>query len=200
MREESIRRLSDAAFQLIVSKGYQATSLSEIAEAAGLTKGAFFFYFTTKENMLLRLLDIVETNIVDPTVQRLNDLQGNAPDKVAEFFRFTSLHGVSRPQELLTLILVSVEFRNRDDAIGARVSRIYDRLYECLEAILETGRDRGEIASAIHVRELVSMMIATHDGMMLEWYRRGNMINGGQLARTVMSTFMRGIIPHSPAS
>jgi AcrR family transcriptional regulator len=195
MREESIRRLSEAAFRLIVSNGYQATSLNEIAEAAGLTKGAFFFYFSSKENMLLRLLDIVEANIVDPTIQRLQESQGSAPDKIAEFFRFTSQHGVDRPQELLTLIMVSVEFRNRGDAIGERVSRIYDRLYGCLEEILETGRSRGEIAKTVRIRELASMVIATHDGMMLEWHRRGTKIDGGQLARTVMSTFMRGIIP-----
>jgi AcrR family transcriptional regulator len=195
MREESIRRLSNAAFRLIVSNGYQATSLSEIAEAAGLTKGAFFFYFNSKENMLLRLLDIVEANIVDPTIQRLQESGGSAPEKIAEFFRFTSQHGVSRPQELLTLILVSVEFRNRDDAVGERVSHIYDRLYQCLEEVLEMGRSRGEIAKTVRIRELASMMIATHDGMMLEWHRRGTKIDGGQLARTVMSTFMRGVIP-----
>ena len=194
MREESIRRLSAAAFRLIVSNGYQATSLNEIAEAAGLTKGALFFYFSSKENMLLRLLDIVEANIVDPTIERLQDLPGSAPDKIAEFFRFTSLHGVDRPQELLTLIMVSVEFRNRGDAVGERVSRIYGRLYQALEDILEAGQRRGEIAKTVRIRELASMVIATHDGMMLEWHRRGTKIDGGHLARTVMSTFMRGII------
>ena len=55
--------------------------------------------------------------------------------------------------------------------------------------------DRGEIAKTVRIRELASMMIATHDGMMLEWHRRGTKIDGGQLARTVMSTFMRGVIP-----
>ena len=74
LREESIQRLSQAAFQLIVMKGYHATTLQEIADAAAMTKGAIFFYFTSKERLLLHLLDIAEAHIVDspdrPSVQR----------------------------------------------------------------------------------------------------------------------------------
>lgn len=195
MREESIRKLSAAAFRLIVSRGYQATTLNEIAEAAGLTKGAIFFYFSSKENMLLHLLAIAEANIVDTLIRQLDETEGSAPDKVAAFFRYTSQHGIDRPDELLCLIKISIEFRNRGDAIDQRATRIYDRIYRAVGAILEAGQARGEIDDALPVRELASMMIATHDGMMLEWYRRGVRIDGRRLVRTVMSTFLAGIVP-----
>ena len=41
----------DAALHVIRSKGYQASTIDDICEAAGLTKGSFFHYFDTKEEM-----------------------------------------------------------------------------------------------------------------------------------------------------
>jgi hypothetical protein len=51
---------------------------------------------------------------------------------------------------------------------------------------------RGELADSTPVRELASMIIATHDGMMLEWYRHKPQIDGGKLVRTVMKVFTSG--------
>lgn len=195
MREESIRKLSEAAFRLFVSRGYGATSLNEIAEAAGLTKGAIFFYFSSKENMLLHLLDIVEADIVDTLMAHLAETKGSAADKIAAFFRHTSQAGIDRPEELLCLIKVSIEFHNRGDAIERRTSEIYGRIHRAVAAILEDGKARGEIDRTLPVPELASMVIATHDGMMLEWHRRGVTIDGRRLVRTVWTTFLRGIVP-----
>jgi TetR/AcrR family transcriptional repressor of nem operon len=45
------QKLLDAAQELMLGKGYTATSVEEICEAAGLTKGSFFHYFEGKEHL-----------------------------------------------------------------------------------------------------------------------------------------------------
>ena len=45
-----------AASELFVERGYQGTSTQEIAHAAGLTKGALYFHFRSKEDILLALI------------------------------------------------------------------------------------------------------------------------------------------------
>jgi TetR/AcrR family transcriptional regulator, transcriptional repressor for nem operon len=52
-QHESKRKLLDAAFDLIRSKGYSATRVEDICEAAGVTKGSFFYHFSSKEEMAL---------------------------------------------------------------------------------------------------------------------------------------------------
>jgi TetR/AcrR family transcriptional repressor of nem operon len=44
-------KLLDAAEGLMLAKGYTATSVDEVCEAAGLTKGSFFHYFEGKEHL-----------------------------------------------------------------------------------------------------------------------------------------------------
>jgi TetR/AcrR family transcriptional repressor of nem operon len=45
------QKLLDAAQELMLTKGYTNTSVDEICEAAGLTKGSFFHYFDGKEHL-----------------------------------------------------------------------------------------------------------------------------------------------------
>ncbi len=49
--------LLDAAQRLMLAKGYTATSVDEICEAAVLTKGSFFHYFESKEDLGKAVLD-----------------------------------------------------------------------------------------------------------------------------------------------
>jgi TetR/AcrR family transcriptional repressor of nem operon len=50
-------KLLETAQQLMLAKGYTATSVEEICEAASLTKGSFFHYFPSKEELGKAVLD-----------------------------------------------------------------------------------------------------------------------------------------------
>ena len=50
---DSKTRFLDAALHLIRAKGYEATTVDDICEAAGLTKGSFFHHFKSKEELAL---------------------------------------------------------------------------------------------------------------------------------------------------
>ena len=50
-------RLLDKAQELMQSKGFSATTIDEICRKAGLTKGSFFYYFHSKEDLAKQTLD-----------------------------------------------------------------------------------------------------------------------------------------------
>ncbi len=52
-QHESKTKLLDAALHVIRAKGYSATRIEDICEAAGLTKGSFFHHFKSKEELAL---------------------------------------------------------------------------------------------------------------------------------------------------
>jgi TetR/AcrR family transcriptional regulator, transcriptional repressor for nem operon len=57
IRHESKTKLLNAAVQVIRAKGYSATRIEDICEAAGLTKGSFFHHFDSKEALALAAAD-----------------------------------------------------------------------------------------------------------------------------------------------
>lgn len=50
-RQDARHKLLDAALSVIRAKGYTATSVDELCAAAGVTKGAFFHHFKSKEEL-----------------------------------------------------------------------------------------------------------------------------------------------------
>jgi TetR/AcrR family transcriptional repressor of nem operon len=53
LAHDSKTKLLDAALHVIRSKGYTATRIEDVCEAAGLTKGSFFHHFKSKEDLAL---------------------------------------------------------------------------------------------------------------------------------------------------
>lgn len=54
-RRETLQRITDTGIRLFIEKGYDATTLDEIATAAGISRRTFFYYFKSKDEILLSL-------------------------------------------------------------------------------------------------------------------------------------------------
>lgn len=55
--ERTRNRLLDVTYQAVIRKGFAATSIEELVEAAGITKSGFFYHFRDKNDLARHLLD-----------------------------------------------------------------------------------------------------------------------------------------------
>ncbi|WP_127089992.1 TetR/AcrR family transcriptional regulator [Aquabacter cavernae] len=69
-RRETLQRITDAGIGLFIEKGYEATTLDAIAEAAGISRRTFFYYFKSKDEILLSL----QSGVGDMLVNALRDV------------------------------------------------------------------------------------------------------------------------------
>lgn len=51
-RRQTLQRISEVSLELFAAKGYEATTIDEIAAAAGISRRTFFYYFDSKEDIL----------------------------------------------------------------------------------------------------------------------------------------------------
>jgi len=172
--KKSIESLKSSAVKLFASRGYANTSLEDIANAAGFTKGAVYYHFKAKENLLLDMLQDIEARsigIADPAVRALN---GTVADRVVLFNRLQARWASEYPDDLAILMLTSIESaRDKPTTVAQRVAAIYSKIEALLSDIIEEGKRTGEIASAASVEDAVLGIVAIHDGNMLLWYRSG---------------------------
>lgn len=54
-RRETLRRITDAGVRLFIEKGFDGTTVDEVAAAAGISRRTFFHYFESKDDILLSL-------------------------------------------------------------------------------------------------------------------------------------------------
>jgi AcrR family transcriptional regulator len=64
-RRETKRRITEAGIGLFLGRGYEATTLDDIAAAAGISRRTFFHYFKSKDDILISLQSDMGTMIAD---------------------------------------------------------------------------------------------------------------------------------------
>jgi AcrR family transcriptional regulator len=193
-RLESYEKLLTAARDLFLASGYRATTLEQVSARAGLTKGAVYFHFRSKERLLLALLNRVDEQVVKPVIAALASTGDGAAEKLVRFVHVHAELGLSHRDDMMLLIAMSIEFSAARGAVQARVKKIYRHIYERLEEVVRAGQRKGELRRNAPAREVASVLIANHDGALLEWYRRGSELSGDSLVRAVRTIMVEGII------
>ena len=75
---ETRRRLLDAAILCVIERGYANTTGSEIAERAGLSRGAQLYHFPTKEELLAKAVEHLFELMFSELRQKVDHLSGEA--------------------------------------------------------------------------------------------------------------------------
>ncbi|MBL4756950.1 MAG: TetR/AcrR family transcriptional regulator [Rhizobiales bacterium] len=198
-RDASIGALLKAALGLFVSKGYARTNVEEIARRAGLSKGAVYFYFSSKEDLLYALFEQIEEVVIERMLATLSVAGPSARAKIAAFINGQAALGVVDPDRVLLLILISLEFNGKGGRIEDRVKDIYGRMYAALENVIQMGREHGEFRDDLSLKEQVAIIVASHDGTFLEWHRRRAEFDGGKLVRALRTSMLAGLSSRTPS-
>lgn len=93
--------LLDAAFRLLTSRSYDGVPVAAIAEEAGLSKGTFYVYFESKEQLLLEL---VRRHTVLPDLEAMR-LGGFAIENAVRMFVPMIWQRVKANSDLMALLL-----------------------------------------------------------------------------------------------
>ena len=192
-RQASVEVLLRAALHLFVSRGYRSTNLEQIAGAAKLSKGSVYFYFGSKEAVLLELLKRVQAIVVDQALAAARQAGPGAADRIVAFLHHQAQLGVTHRDEVLLLILMSLEFGGRRGKVRALTEGIYRKLYAFVEKLVREGVAAGELRGDLSPRELASIIMANHDGTFLEWYRRSGSLRGPALVRALREVVLYGV-------
>ena len=78
-------RILEVANELVLKHGFAATSLEQILQRAGVTKGAFFHHFESKEELATALVDrylVTEQDLVEATLRRAERLSSDPLQQV----------------------------------------------------------------------------------------------------------------------
>jgi AcrR family transcriptional regulator len=136
--ERSRTQILDAALKLFSHRGYGATSVQDIAELAGLSKGNVYHHFRDKESVFRALLDQYFAAMAQPDFPFNSVLaNGTFPDNLEELGRATR-EVVKEYRDYVALIYVDVvEF----DA--GHVRKFYEQMAKRFEQFLQShGMER----------------------------------------------------------
>ncbi len=163
-RGENRERLIAAGYKILAERGYEATTVKEIALHARVSPGLFHYYFTSKDELLLAVVKEAGERFKHTVVDTLHEMVGaNGPD----FLRaMTSVHK-KRAQTDITWYRLRYELY----ALGLRNPTFLPAIGELLDYV------RTQIAASMRehfgypeaeAQAIAGIIMACNDGLPLQ--------------------------------
>lgn len=120
--------LLEAALDLFVDRGYEGTSVAALAEATGLTKAAFVYHFSSKEDLLFELSEPLLDELDDVIDRHEREPVADGPVRAA---LADYLAALCRHRDVATWIDGDKSILNHGD-LGARLTANNNRAHRLL--------------------------------------------------------------------
>lgn len=197
-RRQTEDAVLESAERLFVKNGFHGTKVDDIAKDAGLTKGAVYFHFKDKSDVLLALLRRAEDRVLYPILNRMATSGGSASDRIVEYLHSWARIALEQRNTMFLPILMSFEFLGTGDPIEREVTAMYDRIYSALDQVVQQGRAAGELKDDGPVAAQIAVLVAITDGMLLEWLRRSHRFDGADVTRALRGVVLGGLLAAKP--
>lgn len=137
-------RLLAEALRLFTSRGYAATTVREIVEAAGVTKPVLYYYFNSKEGLYLEIMGGISLAF-EQGVDELQILTGSVRERLMHFF--TGMFNGARENLEAVRLAYSIHFGPPQGAPFIDFNSFFDRILEAVDNLIEEGMKNGEIGA-----------------------------------------------------
>ena len=130
-------QILDAALEVIVSKGYEGSSMSDIVENSKLSKGAIYWYYSSKKEVYLALVNHW-VHRYSPTLNLIIEDNKLASVQLKELFNYFITQYES-DQKVFKAVAVFWSLASRDNDFKEKFDKVYSEFLALIEKIIIKG-------------------------------------------------------------
>ena len=150
-------QILDAALEVIVSKGYEGSSMSDIVEKSKLSKGAIYWYYSSKKEVYLALVNhwVLQYS---PTLNLLMEDDQPASVQLKELFNFF-ITQYENDQTIFKAVAVFWSLAGRDNEFKEKFDKVYSEFLVLIERIIVKGVKNKEFKNIDTKIAALSIMV-----------------------------------------
>ena len=180
---ERRRQLLDTALEVFATQGFHATSMNDVAEAAGVTKPVLYQHFASKRGLYLELLNDVGATLLEQiskATAAATGPRGQVESGVSAYFHF-----VDQNRSAFTLLFGSGA--RRDVEFSDAVRRVETAVADAVASLIDADLDDE------HRRVLAHGIVGLAEGTSRHWVADGLDLDPDRMARQVADLAWAGL-------
>lgn len=192
--DERLAEIYRTAAQIILRKGYDATSVNDIANALGMTKAGLYHYINGKKELLFDImnfgLDELDEEVVTPA-KSIADASARL-----HFIIVSNARLVTRGQGAITILVD--EITALTPAQNRKITRRKRAYFVSLRNILNQLKAEGklhDVDTTVATFSLLGMI-----NWLSRWYRQGGTLSEEQAAEQIVKIALHGLIRPAPSA
>lgn len=194
--EATRESLLDAAEQVFLEKGYAKSSLEEIARRAGVTRGAVYWHFSDKADLLKVMALRVQLPLGELVERIQRDAPAPAPLATLRTLCLCTLHGLARDerrQRVYTILLHRLEEGPASVDALAYVRQAQEQALMQLQSLFEQAQAARELAPECSPRTAALALQAYMLGIYSSWLQSPASYSLADRAESMADIFFRGL-------
>ena len=160
-------KIIEAAARLVYHRGFHATSLDMVAQAARVNRGSLYYFFRSKKNLGLAVIDHYESLLHQNYLFPSFDAQTKGREKIR---RLAELYAHMPMQDSpccgCPIGNLSLELSALDEEMRLRLKGVWERVFEKIAGVLAQSQDEGELPGdvdpLVHARSFFSQIQGAH--------------------------------------
>jgi TetR/AcrR family transcriptional repressor of nem operon len=189
-REKTKDTLLEAGKRVFLEKGYSNAGLEAILQAAGIPKGSFYYYFESKEEFGLQVLNRFAERI-DAEYERCMEGPGGRVERLRRFFDVVIERLVSHSCGNGCLVgNLSQEMASQSETFRRRVEEIYEGRCHKLAASLQEAQRAGEVSAELDPHVLAEFLLNSWQGALL----RAKTMKSAEPLRTFLTVVFESLL------
>jgi AcrR family transcriptional regulator len=186
------QKILDAAIQLFSRKGFRSTSLSDLVQATGLTKGALYHHFKNKDSLFYAVLENLRFLWRERVFRDMLEKQ-SALERLETLFDNHARLIEERETFCLVLSSLVMEMDNVNAEFMDALREIFADLTALIQRIIEKGQESGEIRGDLDPRLLALNLVGMMEGNSIPWILNRGRVNYQKMSRTQRHILLNGL-------
>jgi AcrR family transcriptional regulator len=187
---ETRNRLLAAAEQCFARNGYDESGVALICQTAGVSKGAFYHHFDSKQALFLILLNRWLAGL-DSQLTALEQDRNNGPDRLLAMSGIVG-HLLQTPKEQLLIYLEYLNKAARDPQVWQATIEPYHLYRDQVAALISGGIDEGSLRP-VKAEATANIMIALVIGILIQGYLDPDGADWNEVAEEGIGLLIQGV-------
>ena len=188
------QKIMDAALQLFKNKGVDATRLQDIAKAAGMTRGAIYWHFKNKLDILTTLMLDMKKRF-EVLLKNFQEEDGGAVEKLERLIHeIIMAHTADERFQDLIIVMMSNYQRSQNLRKHHFKTEFPTQFIEIVSDLTRQGMDEGAIRRDIDPNEIAWIVLFIFTGSIITNLKFPNAYKVSDKSDRIVDCFMHGIL------
>ncbi|MGV3487976.1 MAG: TetR/AcrR family transcriptional regulator [Tuberibacillus sp.] len=182
-------KIIEQSILLFEKKGFSQTSIQDIVDALGVTKGTFYYYFSSKEALLMD----IHLQYIDDLLERQSEIMNkdglSSREKLGEIVRLL-ISDIKKVGPSARVFFREIRHLNGGNAQVIKEKRALFR-YK-IQQLVEQGMDKGEFKPRLRA-DLIAFGILGVTNWSYQWFKPEGKVSDEELSRIFTDMILNGI-------
>jgi len=180
--------------RLFLANGFRGTSVKEITEAVGIGRGTLYWYFKSKDEILLTIFHKFENEMLDRLIEALRPLKADFVAKYKFLHKFTTEFARDNRELSLAFHTLSSEMAGTHTEAEKVAKGVHDKFRLIMKGLLDEGKKNGSIKKDLPSPLYAHVIVAHHHGMLFQWLTSGDSLDARDFAKATRDFILKGIL------